>query len=686
MANACPICAGIGGAASSGAATAAKSFDDLIQALGSSSSAASNLDAVLQKLQASEQAAATAAGIAAKTGYKAADVRRAMAAQAKEAADAAKASEKAAAAAKKTEAAAAKKAGEAATEAAAKTAELSSALGEQAKAATQAGGSLGTVQKVLGMLGPEGQAAAVAIGLFVLVVTAAVAVVTKLVSTAIEASGAVTRLRTSFGAFFGTGAAGGAKMLRELDAIAAKLPYTGEKIREWAKPLIEARLRGAQLQRAIEAVAASTAMWGEAAGGVTSNLIKQFAAGARLNQAVWLSPDMLDQLASAGVSAEVLAKELGIAQNRLQLSTVKASVLGDVLQRVLIRQGAGSLALIGQTWDSITAKVNEGLKSAFEGLGDLVAPFMKEVQYLASELFKGTVASKGMGGALRAVLEPAFKLATSAVRQLHYGLLYAEIAILSAYISLRPLIAAVEKTGAAGVVLKAVLISIGVVVAILTVLVTGLAVAMFLVALPFVIAGVAIGLVVYGLYRLMAAAVAAQSRVTGAMAGIAASVVGALATASNALATWPLQAMKAGLAFVAGIVQALFTGQGPVADAVKGLASSAVSALFGALQIKSPSRVAARAGGYFVEGFAGAVDEGAGDAQAAGAGLGTAAAGGLVKSAGGGGAQKNGSPSKVFNFYGCTFGGDLTVAKLRDMLSQVFEAESASGSEPEPAT
>ena len=655
---ACPICAGIGGAASSGVATAAKSFDDLIQALGSSSAAASNLDAVLQKLQASEQAAATAAAIAAKTGYKAGDVRRAMAAQAKEASDAAKEQAKIASKASEASAKASKAAGGEATETAGK---LSEALQSQASAATQASGATGSLQKVLAMLGPEGQAAAVAIGVFALVVTAVVGGLIKLISTAVEASQAVMQLRASFGAFFGTGAAGGAKFMRELDAIAAKLPYTSEKIREWAKPLIEARLRGAQLQRAIEAVAASTAMWGEAAGGVTSNLIKQFAAGARLNQAVWLSPDMLDQLAAAGVSAEVLARELGISEKRLQLSTVKASVLGDVLQRVLIRQGAGSLALVGQTWSSITAKVNEGITSAFAGLGDLVQPFMKELQYLASELFKGSAASQGMGAVLRAVLKPAFELATSAVRALHYGLLYVEIAALTVYIALRPLGQWLERIGVVSFLASWGLLALKGIGVGLLVIVGLLIVAVALLSLPFVLAAVAIALVVFGLYKLGSAVVAA----VGFLAGLAGA------------------GLAAGKNLVLGLVQSIASGAGAVVDAVKGLASSAINSLLSTLQIRSPSRVAAWAGGHFVAGFTGAVDEGQVEAEDAGSGLGKSATRGLVRAGGEAGGKGSG---RAIQFINCVFGQGLSETIVRDMIARILEAESASGPEPEPAT
>jgi hypothetical protein len=202
------------------------------------------------------------------------------------------------------------------------------------------------------------------------------------------------------------------------------------------------------------------------------------------------------------------------------------------------------------------------------------------------------------------------------------------------------------------------------------------------VRLPRVVLALACALLVFGLYKLGSAIVGAADVVAAGATSIQASIGEALDGATSKLANWPLEAAKAGLNFVMGLIQAITTGSGPVADAVKGLASSAVSALFGALKIRSPSRVTAKAGGYFVEGFTGAVDEGQGDAKAAGAGLGDAAASGLAKSTQGGG---KGVAGRVINFINCTFGANMSEAVVRDMVSRILEAEASSGPEPEPA-
>lgn len=756
MSNACPICAGMGSASGNEASSAAAKFEGLINALGGTSTAATALEGVLQKLGAAEGAAAAAAKLAAQTGYKAADVRRAMAAQAKEAADATRAAAAATRAASAQEAAEQKAAArEAAKEAAALARELAASekaaaavktasANDAAKGAQKAGeaGQKAAEASVKAALAERKESAKAGVEAFLLrqkkaaaakeqkqhaaetaedfkkltasgnrtsemiaalkenyglaaqgtAMMAAAAVIavgalSALMAKAIEVSGAAMRLRESFGAFFGTGAAGGAKFVGELDKIAAKLPFTSAKIRDMAQPLINARLRGAQLAQAIQAVGAATAIMGEQGGAAATGLIKQLAAGARLNQAVWISPDMIEQFAAAGISAEVLAKQLGVSEKRLQLSTVKASVLGDVLQKTLIKNGAGSLALMGQTWDSIMGKVNEGLSSAFAGLGDIIAPFMREVQYLASELFKGSVASKATGGALRSILEPAFKAATAAVKGLHYALLYVEIAALTVYIAIKPLTDALGRASVGSTILKYVAYGLAWTFGLL-------AVAVFLAALPFIIIGAVILAVIVGIVWLISAisdlvggAIGHFDNLKGAVRGWADETIDAITgfgqRAWTALSDFVSSAVTAGANFVLGLVQALFTGQGPVADAVKDLAKKAVSALFSALIIKSPSRLTAKAGGYFVQGFTDSIDEGGEDAQTSGAGLGKAAAGGLSKSAQGGGSKGGKGRDIVFN--NCTFGAGVTESMLRDWLGRILEELAASGPEPEPS-
>ena len=161
-----------------------------------------------------------------------------------------------------------------------------------------------------------------------------------------------------------------------------------------------------------------------------------------------------------------------------------------------------------------------------------------------------------------------------------------------------------------------------------------------------------------------------------------------LSRTATSLAQFPLTAATAGANFVLGLVQAITSGQGPVADAVKNLAKSAIGAITGAFQTRSPSRVTARIGGYFTQGLAGGIDDGTDDVQDAAQGAGDAAIGGVgrgMKKAGGKGSGKGGrgmlAESITINFCGSASEFD----EFREKAEKWREELGASGPEPEPA-
>ena len=686
------------------AGLAIEEFRALTASMGLTGTAADNLKDIMGRLGAAERATAAAGKIAAATGQSVNAIRSAMAAANAEAA----ASEKRLTDAMKASAAAAQKL-------AAERAK--SAEGEQKKGADaflqrfrwktkeadqekvfarQRADVTKDFQKLIASgKGQKGAETLVALqekykalipvlGAVLAVVTALGAGLGKLALLAISASQAKQQLQASLGAFLGTGIAGAKVLLGQIDALAARLPFTSAKLREWGQAFIEAGIRGEGLRASIEAVASATAIMGESGGKAASDLILKFREMARLRLAVRLSPDVIADLAKAGISAQVLAKELGTTPDRLKLISVRAGDLGDVMQRVLLKQGAGPLNQMGLSLDSIREKFAEGWTSAFADLGDIVTPFMAQLRSLASEFFKGSIAAKGTAGVVRGVLTPAFEVATRTTRAAHIALLYLEIGYLKAAIALRPLTSALDKLGISGKVVSVAMYLIGGAAVVLAVIFGVLALAVGLVAAPFIIFGTAISYLV----GLISGAIEhfddLKSGVRDAADGIVQAVNSFVAGAATGLQNFVMAAASAGLNFVVGLVQALLTGSGPVADAVKGLAASAVSALFGALQIRSPSRISKAAGGFFTAGFVDEVEEGAGDAHAAAKGMADAAASGLQTSRKKGKGAGGGTGDKVFQFIGCTFGGNLTQEKVEDMMMAWWEKLSSSGPEPEP--
>lgn len=686
------------------AGLAIEEFRALTASMGLAGTAADNLKDIMGRLGAAERATAAAGKIAAATGQSVNAIRSAMAAANAEAA----ASEKRLTEAMKASAAVAQKLaaerakgaeGEQKKGAAAmverfrwktKEADQEKAFARQradvakdfAKLTASGKGQKGA--ETLVALQEKYRALIPVLGAVLAVVTALAAGLGKLALMAISATQAKQQLQASLGAFLGTGTAGAKVLLDQIDRLAARLPYTSAKLREWGQAFIEAGIRGEGLRASIEAVASATAIMGEAGGKAASDLILKFREMARVRLAVRLSPDVISDLAKAGISAQVLAKELGVTPARLRLISVRAGDLGDVMQRILLKQGAGPLNQMGLSLDSIREKLSEGLTAAFSDLGDIVTPFMAQLRSLASEFFKGSIAGKGTASVIRTVLTPAFEVATRTTRAAHIALLYLEIAYLKAAIALRPLTSALDKLGVSGKVVNVAMYLIAGTAVVLAVVLGVVALAIGLVAAPFIIFGTVLAYV----GGLISDAIDHFDSLKSGLGDAADEMVQAVnsfaSNAGTALQNFVMSAAKAGLNFVVGLVQALLTGSGPVADAVKSLAASAVSALFGALQIKSPSRISQKAGGFFTAGFVDEVEDGAADAHAAAKGMANAAASGLTSSRKNGKGSGGGGGDKVFQFINCTFGGNLTQEKVDDMMMAWWEKISASGEEPEP--
>lgn len=473
----------------------------------------------------------------------------------------------------------------------------------------------------------EGVAQAAAIGIAIL--TAYAVALYHLAAAAVQLTQEKDALRATFDVFTG---GGGDKLLDELEDLAASLPFTADKLNVWAKSLLAAGIQGDKLKTSIQAVAAATAIMGDSGGQAALGLIKRFAMMAETGQKVKLDRRILTQMAEAGVSAKALAQALGVPAEKLGSMSLSADELGKAMQKALIQNGEKPLKLLGQTWASISAKLKEGWEDAFEDLGDLVGPFMRELENLASEFYAGGVASGTFKDAVKNALGVVFEIATRTVRAVHIAFLYLEIAFLKAKIALKPLTSALSDLGVSGGIVNVAMYAIGATALILAVVFGVLAAAVLLISAPFIIAGIAIYLVITKIRQLIAflgEATDHMDNMKGAVSGWADSIIstisGFASRASGALTSFVMSAIAAGGNFVLGLVQALFTGQGPVADAAKQLAISAKNAVFAAMGIASPSRVMMRAGRHTAEGFALGIEAGTGDVEAAAQGTATAA-------------------------------------------------------------
>ncbi len=461
----------------------------------------------------------------------------------------------------------------------------------------------------------EGVAQAAAIGIAILIAYAAA--LYSLASAAVKLTQEKDALRATFDVLTG---GGGDALLSDLEELSTQLPFTADKLNAWGKSLLAAGIKGDALKESIKAIAAATAIMGESGGQAAMGLIKRFAMMAETGQKVTLDRRILAQMAEAGISAQALAKALGVPADKLGKMSINAKDLGDAMQKALIAGGAKPLALLGQTWDSISAKLKEGFEDAFEDLGDLVGPFMSELQSLASEFYAGGVAGGSFKDVIKGVLTPAFEIATRTVRAMHIAFLHLQIAFLKAKIAVHPLSKALGDVGISGGIVNVAMYLIAGTAIVLAVVFGALALAVFLVALPFIVLAAAI----YGVYR-------AGAYIVGIVGGM-------IANFSNLKAA----AIDAGTGIITGLGNALSSGAAWVISLAAAVATGIIGAIVGPLAIHSPSRVMMRIGGHVTEGLALGIDDGAPDVQASAAGAAGAAVSGAAGAAGKAGASPGG--------------------------------------------
>lgn len=448
-------------------------------------------------------------------------------------------------------------------------------------------------------------AGALAIG--VAIITAYAAALSKLASMAIAFSQEDDALRTTLGVLAGGGDALGQEIMDQLDALAEGLPFATGKLEVWAKGLLAAGIKGDALSTSIKAIAAATAIMGEKGGAAAETLIKRFAMMADAGQKVTLDRRIMQQMADAGVTVADLSKALGVPADKLAGMALDAKKLGEAMQQALIAKGVGPLQRMGQTFGSMKEKITDAFEDAFANLGDLVRPFMAQLQSLASEFFKGGIASNDFASVIKAVLTPAFEVATEMVRWLHKGFLHLQIAVLQVRIALKPVTSALGEIGISGGIVNVALYVLKGTVIVLAVVFGLLAVAVALVALPFVV----LGLAIYGVYRAITFLIANIGSIGDTLAGIGQSAV------------------NAGVAFIQGLGGAISAGAPWVIGLVTQLAAGIIAAIVGPLAIRSPSRVMAQIGGYTTEGLAQGITSGTPAVQAAAQGAGMATISGV---------------------------------------------------------
>lgn len=501
--------------------------------------------------------------------------------------------------------------------------------------ATQAGQQLGQALRdalkggadqaaqALSMLGPEGAAAGEALKGLAAVAAATIGTLLTLAGIAIDVAQRVDLMKDRFAALAGS-AEGGKAVTDMVKKLSATLPFASSQISGWAQALMAAGLSGKQLENSIQAVAAATALMGEQGGAAAENLIKKLAEGGegakKILDSIQKGGGKSNKLlADMGLTTKDLAAAMGMTVDEFAKATLSAEQMNDAITKALKKKGAGPLEDLSNTLPNILQKAREGFMSLFSDLGPSVKPFMAAVKSLFGEFNKGSVVIKLLKPIVTSVFGTLFSWATTAVNAIHKGFLVVAIAALKVYIALKPVIDRIKEIAKSQTFITG-----------LKVVFYGLAIAVGLVALPFLI-----------VIAVVALFIAAFVAIVAALAYVVGAIVDFVSGAAGAIADWVSGAASAAADFVSGLVSGIVSGAGAVVDAVKGLASSALGAFTSALGISSPSKIMLEHGEENIAGAAATgIDKGGQKVDDAMARMGSGEPGGGKGKGGAGGGGK----------------------------------------------
>lgn len=415
-----------------------------------------------------------------------------------------------------------------------------------------------------------------------------------------------------------------------LDGLRGSLGLTKDQLAPLTQRFLQMGVTGTDQLSKLTTAAASANATIKGSGDAFANLYQKLTAQADLGQPFKIAAKGAGSLLGMGLDINDLAKRMGVSAtelgNKLKvgLDPKTARKFGDAMQDALIDQGAGPLAQLANSSKNLGELLQEYLGDLFEDLGKDIQPFMAEVKSLFSILDSkanpsGEALKDGIGGFFKEV----FSLATKVVPYIKHFLLDVIIYGLKAYIALKPIVKTLTELwkqhdglGLLKKGLEFVAVALAIVAAGVLVMLS-----------PFIIAGALFVALVAGIVALGVAFSELSNYITGA-----------LVSAGAALNEWVLGAEEVAKNFIAGLVKGITDGAGAVVTAVKGLASSAMNSITGALGIHSPSTVMMKLGGHVAGGLAEGIDGGAGDVAASASGLASATVKGASGAAGAAGA------------------------------------------------
>lgn len=479
---------------------------------------------------------------------------------------------------------------------------LGADFGNIASAASAAGGPIGAlsdklqmVASIVGKSGPVVAGAFLLVAAIVAVSAAAIVAAVALTRYALAAADAARSQKLFNNAAAGS-AKGGAELSMVITDIASRSPLAKERIAEMGRELELAGLKGRRMQVALEMITMIEAAV-PGAGAKIQALAEQFQ---KVKRAVLTKQDLMGTgLAIEDVAAQ-LAKTLKVsiatAKAMLQNGTASVDKVMDAMQKAIDAKFGKTVAAQMLALSVQFDKMKEDISGLFADV-DLEA-FLAGLKSITGMFSQQSAIGKALRPLLSGIFTGVFNTLAKAaplIKGFLMGIAIVAIQIYIAFVKMKNAIvgalggAGIDKAKALQYALlagkaAAIVFTIAVVVltaallallAVATILATGLAI-MFL---PIIIALALVSYAFYSLYDVIAGI-----DLGGAGSNMISSFIGALDV---------------------GVVVAAFTALG----------GAAKQALYGALGIASPSKIAVAAGENVTTSFADTVEEGTADTQ-----------------------------------------------------------------------
>lgn len=383
---------------------------------------------------------------------------------------------------------------------------------------------------------------------------------------AVEASQTRIQMTAMFDAL-GQGKLSGEQTIKMLDELGTTTGLTKEKLVPFVSQFEAMGIVAPEALKKMTTAAASAnaIMRDPAAGDAFVTLQRKIQEAADTGTKLKIPAKSLASLAQMGVKASDVAAKMGLSSKALaeglKAGTINATKFGDALSAVLIGTGKEALDASASSVDALKAKFAEGIGEMFKDVN--TKPLLDGLRDLLKLFDQNTAAGKAIHDAVTTVFDGLFKVVAALLPTVKHLFLEMVVGALKIYIAAKPLVAELKKLFGAGdgdTVSKAL---------------------MFIV--DFMVSGVVFTLKFYTL----------MLKVWAAITGVA-----------KAIVSFQGDAVKAGSAFVDGLIKGIFGGEPLAVKAVKSLGNKMVDGIKSTLGIHSPSRVMMQLGQHTSEGFA----------------------------------------------------------------------------------